>query len=121
MKSVSKAVGFGVVMWIIVAATLTVSLPLMASNRGLYDSIAGVVISLCIVVFSALYLKHAEGNVLRESVYLSLTFMVVIAALDLSLLLSGVLKMSFSQFVSDIAISYLMTPIITIGMGYMKK
>src|SRR3990172_5649490 len=121
MKSVSKAIGFGVLMWIIVAATLTVSLPLMESNRGLYDSIAAVVISLSIVVFSALYLKNVAGNVLRESVYLSLTFTVVIAALDLSLLMLGILKMSFPQFVSDIAVSYLMTPIITIGMGYMRK
>jgi hypothetical protein len=48
MKSVSKAVGFGVSMWIIVAATLTVSLPLTESNRGLYDSIAAVIIPPCI-------------------------------------------------------------------------
>ena len=121
MKSMSKAVGFGVLMWIIVAATLPVSLPLLESNRGLYDSIAAVVISLNIVVFSALYLKNVAGNVLRESVYLSLTFAVVIAALDLSLLMLGILKMSFPQFASDIAVSYLMTPIITIGMGYMRK
>ncbi len=121
MNSVSKAVGFGVLMWIIVAATLTATLPLAANNRGLYDSIAAVVISLCVVFFSALYLRNAEGNVLRESVCLSLTFSAVIAALDLSLLMAGILKMSFSQFLSEIAVSYLMTPIITIGMGYMKR
>ncbi len=121
MKAMLKAIVFGVSLWVIVAATLTVTLPLMTGNRGLYDSIASVVISLGLVAFSALYLKKVTENVLRESVYLSLTFAVVIAGLDLSLLVLGILKMSWYRFVSEIAVSYLMTPIITIGMGYMRS
>lgn len=121
MHSISKAIFFGVLLWVVVAATLLVSLPLMTSDRGLYDSIAAVVISLSLVTFSALYLRDASGPVLRESVYLSVTFAVVIAGLDVSMLMLGVLKMSLSRFVSDVAVSYLMTPIITIGMGYMKS
>lgn len=121
MSSILKAVVFGVLLWVVVAATLTVSLPLMASNRGLYDSIGAIVISLGLVTFSALYLRPVRRNVLRESIYLSLVFAVVIAGLDTSLLMLGVLKMSISQFLSDIAVSYLMTPIITIGMGCMAR
>ncbi len=121
MNSIFKAVAFGVLLWMVVAATLAASLPLMASDRGLYDSIGAVVISLGLVVFSALYLRDVTGGVLRESVYLSLVFAVVIAGLDLSLLMLGALKMSFDRFLSEIAVSYLMTPVITIGMGYMKR
>ncbi len=119
MKWALKAIGFGALIWTVVAVIMAAILPLMESNRGIYDSISAVAISLSLVVFSALYLKNVTSNVFKESIYFSLIIMAVCAACDASLVMFGILKMS--EFVPGILITYLMTPIITIGMGYMKK
>jgi len=119
MKRVIKAIGFGALIWTVVAATMAAILPLMETNRGLFDWISSVAISLSLVVFSALYLKKVSGNAFRESIYLSLVIVAVCAICDASLVMFGLLKMS--EFVPGIVISYLMTPIITMGMGYMRK
>jgi hypothetical protein len=116
MKRVLKAIGFGVLIWTVVAAVMATILPLMETNRALYDWISAVAISLSLVGFSALYLKNVSSNVLKESTYFSLIVVVVCATCDASMIMLGVLKLSD---VSWMLISYLMTPIIITGMGYM--
>jgi len=118
MKRMLKAIGFGALIWTVVAVIMAAILPLMESNRGLYDSISAVAISLSLVVFTTLYLKNVASDVIKESIYLSLIIIAVCAACDASLVMFGILKMS--EFVPGIVISYLMTPIIIIGMGYMR-
>ncbi len=120
MKSIKKALLFGVLLWLVVFVVGFLAFPLRDSNRPLFESIMPVALSICVVFLSTLYLKHVRDGFLKEGVLLGLMWLVISVVIDAPMFLfGGPMKTTLSGYLSDIGATYLSIPIITTGFGYL--
>ena len=122
MKSINRAILYGVAAWLIVFVVGFLAFPLRDSNRPLFESIMPLALSICVVFFSALYLTHVRDGFFREGVLLGLMWLAINVVIDVPMFLfGGPMKTTISGYLSDIAATYLMIPVITTGFGYLLE
>lgn len=118
MKSIKSALLFALAVWIIPFVVAMFIFPIRESNRPLFESIMPVAVGIAVVIFTILYFKKVESNFVKEGVLLGIVFFCVSFIIDLSMFMWGPMKMSFGEYLSDIGVTYLLMPVITIGFGY---
>jgi len=118
MTSIKRALLFGLLVWLIPFAVAFVIFPIRESSRPLFESIMPVAISVATVVFGVLYFRIVPSKYLREGVLIGLIWLVMCLLIDMPLmLLGGPMQMTLWEYVADIGVTYLMIPVITVGMG----
>lgn len=118
MKSIKSALLFALAVWVIPFLVAMFIFPIRESNRPLFESIMPVAVCIAVVIFTILYFKKIESNFVKEGVLLGILFFLVSFIIDLSLFMWGPMKMTFGEYLSDIGVTYLLMPVITIGFGY---
>ena len=119
MTSIRKALIFGVLVWLVPFAVAFLIFPLRESSRPLFESIMPVVIAAATVAFAVTYLRRARRGALREGALLGLAWFVISVAIDAPMMLfGGPMKMTLAEYVADIGITYLIIPVITVGIGF---
>jgi hypothetical protein len=121
MRRYWRLILFGVLTWMIPFLVSVFIFPIHELQRPLFESIMAVVVTLCAVVFAGLYLKRAEGDFLRQGVVIGVAWMVINILIDLPLFSQGPMAMPLGAYVQDIAITYLIIPVVTIGFGWLLK
>lgn len=119
MKSWGKALLYGFCVWLIPFVVAIVISPLRASHRPLFESLMPVAVTASVVVFAVLYLRKLQGSYLREGVFLGALWFLVSVGIDLPMTTAGPMKMSFTEYMMDIGLTYLIIPTVTVGMGYL--
>jgi len=118
MKAIKKAVVYGLALWVIPFAAAIMIFPLRISDRAFFESIMPVVVTLCTVSFSILYLRNVQRNPLTEGIMLGLVWFVINVGLDLLMFMpEGPMTMTLADYVKDIGLTYVIIPTITIGFG----
>jgi len=112
---------FGFLLWLIPFAVSVLIFPLRMSQRPLFESIMPVVIAIWTVFFSILYLSKKKSDLLKESIFIGIAWLLISIVLDLMIFIEGPLKMPIWDYVTDIAVTYLMIPVITSGFGYLME
>jgi hypothetical protein len=112
---------FGFLLWLIPFAVSVLIFPLRMSQRPLFESIMPVVIAIWTVFFSILYLSKKKSDLLKESIFIGNAWLLISIVLDLMIFIEGPLKMPIWDYVTDIAVTYLMIPVITSGFGYLME
>jgi hypothetical protein len=121
MVSLGKALLFGALIWLVVFGTAVVIFPIHESARPLFESIMPVAIAIATVFFADRYFRSVQRDFIREGLFLGLVWMAVNVAIDVPLMLSpSPMQMTPGDYVSDIALTYLMIPIITTGIGMVR-
>ncbi|SRR6266404_1388935 len=118
MQSMKRAFAYGFLVWLL---TLLVSMPLFPLKRSwpvLFDSIMPVALALCAVMFSNRYFQLCAARSPREGVWLGAIWLVLNWFLDWPLFSYGPMKMSMVNYFADIGLTYLLLPIITVGIAY---
>ena len=122
MNSWKKAIGYGVLMWLVPFAVAFGIFIIHDSNRPLFESIMAVAIAATATVLGLRYLKHVDSNVVREAVMLGLLWLGICVLIDAPLmLLDGPMQMSIMEYVDDIGVTYLMIPVVTWGVGVARS
>ena len=62
-----------------------------------------------------------EARFLREGILLGIVWLAINIVLDLLLFMEGPMKMSFTDYMMDIGLTYLIIPSVTIGFGYLLQ
>jgi len=124
MNNNLKVVLFGFLLWLIPFAVSALIFPLKGLDRPLFESIMPVIIVIWTVFFSIIYLTSKnlsgkKGHLQRECAKIGLAWLIMSIVLDLMIFIEGPLKMSLWDYTTDIAVTYLMIPIITSGFGYL--
>jgi len=120
MNKYLKLVFFGFLVWLVPFVVSFFIYPLKTARSPLFESIMPIVISLIVVIMAYLYLKNIKANLIREGVFIGVSWFIISIAIDLVLFLPpSPMQMSFVNYMEDIGITYLMIPIITIGLAYM--
>ncbi len=118
MKSFGKAFLFAFLSWLIAFLSAFAIYSLKETNPPFFETIMPIVLSICAVVFSLLYFKKVESEFLKEGIYLGLIFFLLNNGIDLLMFSWGPMKMTFAAYMTDIGLTYLIYPIVTIGYGY---
>ena len=121
MKHFLKAFLYGLAVWAVPFVVAMIIFPLRESERPLFESIMPVAVALAVVAFAILYLKNLELNFIREGFWLGILWITMSIAIDMLLFSWGPMKMSFTDYMKDIGITYLMMPVITTGMGWIEQ
>jgi len=119
MHSLKKSILFGFLVWLMPFIVAFLMYPIHESNRPLFESIMPVVITLSVVVFTYLYFKKVEKNIVAEGAKLGIIFLLISIVIDLILFMpDSPMHMNLINYIADIGLTYLMIPVITVGMAY---
>ena len=115
-----KVILLGFFVWLVPFIVSFFMYPLKTTGNPLFESVMPVIITLITVVLAGIYLKNAEGDLLREGILIGVIWFLMSVIIDLFLFLPpSPMQMSITGYFTDIGITYLIIPIITIGMGYL--
>ena len=118
MRSWRRALGLGLVAWLVPFVVAFVIFPFRESARPLFESIMAVVVTGTAVVLGLFHVKRLDGGFAREGLLPGLTWFVMCVLIDAPLmLLGGPMKMSFGAYMADIGLTYLIIPIVTWGLA----
>ena len=118
MNKYVKLVGFGFLIWLIPFMVSFVIFPLRNMNRPLFESVMPVVLVLTVMIVSVLYFKKIEKESLKEGLVAGVLWFVLSLVIDLMLFLpASPMQMSFSDYMIDIGLTYLIILMIPIGIG----
>lgn len=121
MNSIKRAIGYGVVLWIIPFVVSLLIFPLKKSGSPLFETIMPVTLTFCAVVLTVLYFRKTQKESLVESIKLGGLWLLISIAIDLCMFMWGPMKMPFPDYMLDIGLTYLIFPIVTIGAGYILE
>jgi Na+/proline symporter len=117
MASWRRAVGYGLLVWLIPFAVAFSISSVKESWRSLFESVMAVMVAIAVVVFANLYFRRATRRGAVEGIKLGLLWMAISIAIDLPLMLGPPLNYSPLEYLADVGLTYLMMPVITIGIG----
>lgn len=119
MHSLKKSILFGFSVWLFPFIVAFLMFPIHESNRPLFESIMPLVITISVVTFSYLYFKDVDKNIKAEGAKLGAIFLLISLVIDLILFMpDSPMHMSLIAYIADIGITYLMIPVITVGIAY---
>ncbi len=122
MKSWGRAIGLGVMVWLVPFAVAFLVFPLHESSRPLFESIMAVAVTGTAVAFGLLYLMQVEAGGVGEAIRLGVLWFLIAMTIDAPLmLLGGPMKMSFGQYMADIGVTYLCIPLVTLCIGIARS
>jgi uncharacterized membrane protein AbrB (regulator of aidB expression) len=121
MTSLRKALLLGLVVWLVPFAVAFCIFPLKASWRSLFESIMPVTLAAVVVACAVFYFRRVPTPSLREGFILGLLWMAISLAIDLPLMLSPPIRMPPLEYAADIGLTYLMIPILTLGIAAARR
>lgn len=121
IKRLKYTIFYGVLLWVLGFAIAFMIFGIREGNRPLFESIMPVGLSLGVVFFSYQYFKRFKKDYFRQSLKLGVSWLVISLLLDSIMFFDGPMKMTLSEYISDIGVTYLMIPIITAGIGYILE
>jgi hypothetical protein len=121
MKNYLKMCLFGFLLWLIPFVVSVLIFPLRVSQRHLFESIMPVVIVICTVFFSIIYLSRQKSDFQKAGAVIGLAWLSISIILDLLFFLEGPMKMSLLDYFMDIGVTYLVIPVVTFGFGYLLE
>jgi hypothetical protein len=118
MVAFGRALLFGFLVWLIPFVVAFAIFPLRESARPLFESIMPVTVTLVVVTFGLVYFKGVTRRFTWEGLSLGLLWMAVSMVIDAPLmLLGGPMKMTAGEYLADIGVTYLLMPVVTVGLG----
>jgi hypothetical protein len=122
MNKYLKLCLFGFLIWLIPFLVSFLISSLRETNRPLFESIMPIILTVTTIVFSILYLKKIKENQVNESILAGLIWFCISIIIDLIMFLpESPMQMTFIDYIMDIGITYLIIPIVAIGLGYMME
>ncbi len=121
MKITGKIILFGFLIWLIPFLVAMGIFTIHENNRPLFESIMAVTVTLVAVFFSVLFFQNRTTNFRTAGLLLGLLWFAISFGIDLIMFSWGPIKMPFWDYVSDVGVTYLIIPIVTIGIGLLLK
>jgi len=115
-----RIVGYGFLLWLAPFAVSCAAFPLRQAMPPLFESIMAVTVTLCVTVLAVRHFRRLNERFVMEGVNAGITWVVMSIALDIPIFL-GPIGMSAGQYFADVALTYLIYPVVTIGMGLCLK
>ncbi len=113
---------YGILIWLGPFLISFLIFPLRDTNRPLFESIMPLVLTLIVVFSSVLYFKKLDRRFIREGFIIGVIWFVINILIDLILFIpESPMQMTFSEYIMDIGLTYLIIPVITVGFGFLMR
>ena len=120
MNKYLKIIIFGFLVWLVPFAVSFLVFPLKTSIRPLFESIMPLILSIVVITLTYYYMKNLNVNFVKEGIVIGIAWYIINIAIDLVMFLpESPMHMNFVDYMMDIGLTYVMIPVITIGMGYL--
>jgi hypothetical protein len=121
MKSSYKVILlYGFLLWFIPFIVAFIVYPTKNFFAPLFETVMGIALTVCAVIFTVLYFRRRQGDYLRQGVVIGLVWFAMSVLIDLPLfLLESPMQMPIANYFMDIGLTYLIFPIVTIGYGWL--
>lgn len=117
-----KIIGFGLLIWLIPFLVSFLIFPLRDDNRALFESIMPVILTIVVLIFSILYFIKIGKNFINVGILIGIAWIIISIIIDLIMFLpESEWQMSFSDYMMDIGLTYLIIILIPIGFGYLLE
>lgn len=114
-----KIILYGIVMWLAPFVVSFLIYPLKQSANPFFEALMPVVVTATAVLLALQYFKPVKKDFLREGILIGVSWFVICVALDLMMFLpASPMQMSLQAYMMDIGFTYLIIPLVTMGMGY---
>ena len=115
-----KIVIFGLMVWLVPFLVSFMVFPIKDSMRPLFESIMPLILTIVVVTLSFYYMKNLDANFVKEGILIGFAWYIINIAIDLVMFLpESPMHMGFADYMMDIGLTYVMIPVITIGMGFL--
>ena len=113
-----RAVGFGLLAWLIPFAVALLAFPLRESARPLFESIMAVTVTGTAVGLGLAYMRRVPRIGPRKGLLVGVVWFAVCVLVDAPLMLiGGPMRMSLGAYFADIGLTYVVIPLVTWGLG----
>lgn len=113
---------YGILIWLGPFLISFLIFPLRDTNRPLFESIMPLVLTIMVVFSSVLYFKKIDRRFIREGFIIGVIWFVINILIDLVLFIpESPMQMTFSEYMMDIGLTYLIIPVITVGFGFLMR
>lgn len=112
-----RALGLGLLMWLLPFAVAFACFALKESWRSLFESIMALTVATVTVLLALWYFRRVEQPAARDGLVLGLLWLAISVAIDLPLMLSPPISYTPQEYAADIGVTYLMIPVITAGIA----
>ena len=121
MTSYRKALLLGLVVWLVPFAVAFCIFPLKTSWRSLFESIMPVTLAAVAVGCALFYFRRVSAPTLWEGLLVGILWGAMSLAIDVPLMLSPPISMPPEEYAADIGLTYLMIPLITVGVASARQ
>lgn len=118
MNRYVKLLGLGFLAWLIPFAISFFVFPTKAMFAPFFDTIMAVVVAATGMVLTLLGLRGMKSGFVKEGAVAGIVFFVMSVLIDLPLFSYGPMATSLANYMMDVGLTYLIYPIITVGVGY---
>lgn len=113
-----KIVVFGFLVWLVPFAVSFIIFPLKNTMRPLFESLMPLILTIVVITLCYYYLKSINANFAKEGIIIGLAWFLINIIIDLFMFLpASPMHMTFVDYMADIGLTYVIIPVITIGMG----
>lgn len=117
-----RALGLGVVMWLVPFMVASAVFPLREAQRPLFESIMAVTVAATAVALGLAYLKGIDTDFAMEAGRVGILWLLISVAIDAPLmLLGGPMQMTLAQYTADIGVTYVTIPVVVWGLGVARS
>jgi hypothetical protein len=117
MASWRRAILLGLVVWLAPFVVACAIFSWKSSWRSLFESIMAVTLAVAVVICAVRYFRKTGALTVREAGRLGVLWLAISVLIDLPLMLSPPMSMPLGEYAADIGLTYLMIPVITVGMA----
>jgi hypothetical protein len=116
-----RMVAFGLLSWAIVLAAALAMSPWRANNRPLFESALAVVLTATTALLAIAFYRRTPAVRGWNGLVLGLVWAAINVLLDLPLFSFGPLHMPPRAFLADIALGYLVMPVLTTALASQRR
>ena len=111
---------YGFLLWFIPFIVGFIAFPAKSFFPPAFETIMALTVTLCGMVFAILYFAELSGDYFKQGILVGAVWFALSVLIDLPLfLLESPMQMPVGNYFMDIGLTYLIYPIITIGMGWL--
>jgi hypothetical protein len=117
MGSRARLIGYGFLVWLIPFVVAFIFFSTRVEWRELFESIVAVTLAATVTVLAYDYLHRLGAPNAGAGLTAGLVWLAISVLIDLPLMLSPFIGMSLGEYLADIALTYVMIPVIATGVG----
>src|SRR6185436_853113 len=112
-----RMVAFGFLSWLLVSGAALAMYPWRAHNRPLFESALAVVLAAVTTLLAIVFFRRTPAVRGWNGLLLGLVWAAINVLVDLPLFSFGPLRMAPRAFLADVALAYLMIPVLTTALA----